>query len=95
MRRGWPWAWLALGFVLEACGQCRSKSDCDQGERCDFDRGSCVPGCTGNADCAATSRCNLELGRCEPGTRLPFFTDEDAAVEDVTTSTAPDAQVGD
>lgn len=54
-----------------------------------------MPGCTGNADCAATSRCNLELGRCEPGTRLPFFTDEDAAVEDVTTSTAPDAQVGD
>lgn len=93
MRRGW--LGLVLAFGLAACAPCRSKSDCDQSERCDLESGDCVLGCTSDSACAAAARCNVELGRCEPRSRPSLFTDEDAAVADTGTSTATDAQVGD
>lgn len=86
---------LGLAFGLAACAPCRSKSDCDQGERCDLESGDCVLGCTTDSTCAASARCNLELGRCEPRTRPPLFPPDDAAVTDTGTSTAADAALGD
>ncbi len=85
---------LCSAFALGGCGRCRSTSDCSEGERCDFDNGDCILGCTSNSDCSATTFCNLERGRCDPRQRPSLFPNEDASSEDVTTSTAADASLG-
>ncbi len=57
---------LGLSAWLLSCGGgCRVSSQCDPGQRCDFDTQTCVQGCTSNEDCNP-GVCDSATGRCKP-----------------------------
>ncbi len=57
---------LSLGTWLWSCGGgCRVSSQCDPGQRCDFDTQLCVQGCLSDDECNP-GRCDTRTGRCQP-----------------------------
>lgn len=84
---------VALAGVVAAAGcgaRCVSSSDCDPGELCNFDEGSCVQGCQSNDQCFSRN-CDRETGLCRP--KRIFIPDLDSGtstVTDAATSTRAD-----
>ncbi len=78
---------VALLFLgAAACSPCTTRSDCDEGEYCNFTTGDCEVACETNADCGARAYCNKLKGQCELKSGPIFVRDGGT-----TTSTAGDA----
>lgn len=58
---------LLVAFFLSgavACAPCQTRSDCDDGEYCDFTSGDCKVACESNADCDGRAICDRAKGQC-------------------------------
>lgn len=75
-----------LLFGAAACSPCVTRSDCDEGEYCNFTTGDCERGCESNADCGRNATCNAAKGQCELKGTTSVLRDGGT-----TTSTAGDA----
>ncbi|MEQ9498938.1 MAG: hypothetical protein RIT81_18810 [Deltaproteobacteria bacterium] len=71
---------------LRCSGPCQTRSDCDDGEFCNFNTGDCVTGCESDGDCSPSTYCDTTKGQCALRNIVRPVPDGGT-----TTSTAPDA----
>ena len=83
--RGFACALVVAFAITSGCGtECKTRSDCELGQFCEFTRGECRDGCRSNADCGRVAVCEVSTGVC----RSARF---DAGMPDAGTSSVADA----
>ncbi len=82
---------VGLTALASCYTPCKSSTECDKGEHCDFTTGQCLAGCSTDDHC--TGRCDLETGRCLAVTLDPP-PDSGQHLDASTSSTSTSADAG-